>query len=102
MLPPPPLFTLFPYTTLFRSYYDPLKFMVEEAHRHGLEFHAWFNPYRAAMDVEKNGIDSSSLVFKQRPWFLKYGNNLYFDPGLPDRKSTRLNSSHVEISYAVF
>jgi len=26
--------------------FDPLKFMVEEAHRHGLEFHAWLNPYR--------------------------------------------------------
>jgi len=26
--------------------FDPLKFMVDEAHRRGLEFHAWFNPYR--------------------------------------------------------
>jgi uncharacterized lipoprotein YddW (UPF0748 family) len=30
------------------SGFDPLKFMVEEAHRHGLEFHAWLNPYRVA------------------------------------------------------
>jgi len=28
------------------SGFDPLKFMTEEAHRHGLEFHAWLNPYR--------------------------------------------------------
>ncbi|HEX7631560.1 MAG TPA: family 10 glycosylhydrolase, partial [Lacunisphaera sp.] len=27
--------------------YDPLKFWVEEAHRRGLQLHAWFNPYRA-------------------------------------------------------
>lgn len=26
--------------------FDPLKFMIDEAHRHGLEFHAWLNPYR--------------------------------------------------------
>ena len=30
------------------SGFDPLKFMVEEAHRHNLEFHAWLNPYRVA------------------------------------------------------
>lgn len=28
--------------------FDPLKFMVETAHRHGLEFHAWLNPYRVS------------------------------------------------------
>src|SRR4051795_9947512 len=27
-------------------YYDPLAFAVEEAHRRGLQLHAWFNPYR--------------------------------------------------------
>src|SRR5512146_97875 len=28
-------------------YYDPLQFAVQEAHKRGLEIHAWFNPYRA-------------------------------------------------------
>src|ERR1044072_68827 len=28
-------------------YYDPLLFMIEEAHKRNLEFHAWFNPFRA-------------------------------------------------------
>lgn len=74
-----------------QPYYDPLKFMVEEAHARGFEFHAWFNPYRAAMDVEKNGIDSSSLVFKQRDWFVKYGSNMYFDPGLPQARKHCVN-----------
>ena len=27
-------------------YYDPLEFAVAEAHKRGLELHAWFNPYR--------------------------------------------------------
>jgi uncharacterized lipoprotein YddW (UPF0748 family) len=74
-----------------QPYYDPLKFMIEEAHRRGFEFHAWFNPYRAAMDVDKTGIDSLSIVFKQHSWFLKYGNNYYFDPGLPQAQTHVLN-----------
>ena len=28
-------------------FYDPLQFAVEEAHKRGMELHAWFNPYRA-------------------------------------------------------
>ncbi len=33
--------------------YDPLTFMVEEAHERGLEFHAWLNPYRGIFDAKK-------------------------------------------------
>ncbi len=33
--------------------YDPLTFMVEEAHERGMEFHAWLNPYRAIFDANK-------------------------------------------------
>ena len=28
-------------------YYDPLKMWIDEAHKRGIELHAWFNPYRA-------------------------------------------------------
>jgi len=30
-----------------RPYYDPLKFWIDQAHKRGIELHAWFNPYRA-------------------------------------------------------
>ena len=33
--------------------YDPLAFMIEEAHQRGMEFHAWLNPYRAIFDANK-------------------------------------------------
>lgn len=33
--------------------YDPLTFMIEEAHERGMEFHAWLNPYRAIFDAKK-------------------------------------------------
>ena len=66
-------------------YYDPLEFMIREAHNRGLEFHAWFNPYRALVNTDL-GIDSSSLVFQKPLWFVTYGKNMYFDPGLPEAR----------------
>ena len=32
--------------------YDPLEFMIEEAHARGMEFHAWLNPYRATFNLD--------------------------------------------------
>ena len=32
-------------------FYDPLQFAVDEAHKRGMELHAWFNPYRADRSV---------------------------------------------------
>lgn len=41
--------------------YDPLTFMVEEAHERSMEFHAWLNPYRAIFDAEKFYEDSTHI-----------------------------------------
>jgi uncharacterized lipoprotein YddW (UPF0748 family) len=71
-------------------YYDPLEFMIREAHSRGLEFHAWFNPYRALTNIDA-GIDSASLVFKKPEWFVTYGKNMYFDPGLPEARKHTVN-----------
>ena len=47
-------------------FYDPLAFWIEEAHRRGLEFHAWFNPYRAGHPAM--GSDYSPLsIIKTNP-----------------------------------
>src|SRR5690606_22467486 len=35
-------------------YYDPLSFMIEETHKRQMEFHAWFNPFRALVNHAKN------------------------------------------------
>ena len=64
--------------------YDPLKFMIEEAHKRNIEFHAWFNPYRLTMS---GGIDklSNDNIGKQRPdWTITYGGKLYLNPGIPE------------------
>lgn len=64
-------------------YYDPLNFMIEECHKRCMEFHAWFNPYRALVDATKNLHTAEHITYKHPEWFLKYGGKLYFDPGLP-------------------
>ncbi len=63
--------------------FDPLTFMVQEAHKRNLEFHAWLNPYRASMDTSTTTL-SDMHPYKHHPeWFLQYGGKLYFNPALP-------------------
>ena len=65
--------------------YDPLAFAIQEAHKRGMELHAWMNPYR----VTSSGTDLNSLVSshparKNPSWVIKYNNKMYYDPGNPD------------------
>ncbi|MGC8669316.1 MAG: glycoside hydrolase family 10 protein [Chthonomonadales bacterium] len=61
--------------------YDPLEFAVSEAHRRGLELHAWFNPYRARHPSAKSPI-TQDHVSKRYPAICKqYGRYLWLDPG---------------------
>jgi uncharacterized lipoprotein YddW (UPF0748 family) len=62
-------------------YYDPLAFAVEEAHKRGLELHAWFNPYRARHPQSKS-IVAANHISKTHPELVKhYGKYLWLDPG---------------------
>jgi len=61
-------------------YYDPLQFMIEEAHKRGMEFHAWLNPYRANFNVNSASIASNHITRIHPDWFLTYGGKKYFDP----------------------
>src|SRR5690625_6431451 len=79
MIPSPHIFTLFPYTTLFRSNYRNIGSSCELGDRALLGV-----AYHHRVDIPTH--DTTGVV-----------------DGFPlDRKSTRLNSSHVAISYAVF
>ena len=65
-------------------YYDPVHWMIEEAHARGMEFHAWLNPYRATFD-EKLELLSQNHDYNLHPdWMLKYGKKYYYNPGLPE------------------
>src|SRR5262245_64816028 len=93
MLRCPPRSILFPYTTLFRS----LKYMqVNEVQYHFLQIPNWVF---VVSQFHRDSKNSGWLISK-----------LYSNPDsekniyrfVEDRKSTRLNSSHLGISYAVF
>src|SRR5256885_12175844 len=74
MIRRPPRSTLFPYTTLFRSY--PFEVVIKEA---------------GARSVMPSYNEVDGIPSHANRWLLH-----------EDRKSTRLNSSHLVISYAVF
>src|SRR3712207_7317001 len=86
MIRRPPRSTLFPYTTLFRSikafHYPDLEALKAHVLAYNFAKHLkalrWRTPFQAICDA----------------WTR--------DPSILDRKSTRLNSSHANISYAVF
>lgn len=72
--------------------YDPLEFMITEAHKRGIKVHAWMNPYRAWTSKTKDGLSPSSQVSKHPEWIAFYDNRYYFQPGLPEVKSYILDT----------
>lgn len=63
-------------------YYDPLRFMIHQAHLHGMEFHAWLNPYRAVFDMHSR-LSADNITRIHPDWFVTYGDRKYFNPGVP-------------------
>ena len=61
--------------------YDPLAFAVEEAHKRGLELHAWFNPYRAHHTSAKSPIARGHISITHPSLVRQYGKSLWLDPG---------------------
>lgn len=62
-------------------FYDPLKFMIDETHKRGMEFHAWCNPYRAEFNIGVSSVSPTHITKLNPEWFIVYGNKRYFDPG---------------------
>src|SRR5438034_5332469 len=85
-MPPPPTPTLFPYTTLFRS---PARAAAPCADRH----------VRRPARLFRHGVARSPRDLRRAQLHRASGKH---GGRVADRKSTRLNSSHTVISYAVF
>lgn len=65
--------------------YDPLQFMIEETHRRGMEFHAWFNPFRASTGANTKFADNHVAI--QHPdWMVHFNNMAYINPGIPEAR----------------
>lgn len=65
-------------------FYDPLDFAITEAHKRGMELHAWFNPYRATMDGHFNLLSPNHITYLKPEWFFIYGGIKLFNPGIPE------------------
>jgi uncharacterized lipoprotein YddW (UPF0748 family) len=64
--------------------YDPLAFVIAEAHARGLELHAWFNPYRARHSSAKSPATADHIT-KKRPDLAKpYGTHYWMNPTNPE------------------
>jgi uncharacterized lipoprotein YddW (UPF0748 family) len=71
-------------------YYDPLQFIIDEAHKRCMEVHLWLNPYRVT-NAANTALSSNHLFFKNKELFVKYGEKYYFDPGLDETRKTLNN-----------
>ncbi len=74
-----------------RPYYDPLAFAVGEAHRRGLELHAWFNPYRALHPSYKGEVSDNHISKTHPKVVYAYGPYLWMDPSEPAVQRHSLN-----------
>jgi len=63
--------------------WDPLAFAVAEAHRRGIELHAWFNPYRARYARPLSDAARTHVSRTQPLLVRRYGDYLWMDPGEP-------------------
>lgn len=66
-------------------YWDPMQFMIDECHKRGMEFHAWINPYRTKTTL-KSELAPNHVYNIHPEWFVTYGDQLYFDPTLPESR----------------
>lgn len=65
--------------------FDPLAYWVEQAHKRGLELHAWINPYRVTRDKNWDELDPSNPAKQHTDWAVQYSDgNYYYDPGIPE------------------
>ncbi|MDZ7288582.1 MAG: family 10 glycosylhydrolase [candidate division KSB1 bacterium] len=64
-------------------FYDPLEFATAEAHKRGMELHAWFNPYRAVRAVGSYPVDAKHVSVKHPDWVITMGTYKFLDPGIP-------------------
>ena len=72
--------------------WDPLEWMIKETHSRGMEFHAWFNPYRVTVSPDNNKTKEERLSelapnnwARQNPEFVfSFNGKLQLNPGEPE------------------
>ncbi|MGP2469569.1 glycoside hydrolase family 10 protein [Yersinia sp. 2540 StPb PI] len=73
--------------------YDPLQFMLDEAHKRGMKVHAWFNPYRVSVNTKPATVTElnrtlslhpASVFVLHRDWVRTANERFVLDPGIPE------------------
>ena len=71
--------------------FDPLAVAIEEAHRHGMELHAWFNVFRAGdtgtVSAFENAPGPTHVFFAQPGWVAQNGSEIWIDPNAAEARS---------------
>jgi uncharacterized lipoprotein YddW (UPF0748 family) len=67
--------------------WDPLAYIIEEAHARGIEVHAWLNPYRYSTSADSHGNLPEDYAVAHPDWLLDYGSyTKILNPGIPEVK----------------
>lgn len=87
---------IFPFSKVFTDGgsnpdYDPLEYMITAAHKAGLEFHAWVNPFRILSDTENSELSEDSPCYgwlqNNNRNVIRYNNGLYLNPSRPEARA---------------
>lgn len=64
--------------------YDPLRFLIDQAHLRSMQVHVWINPYRAVHSLMSDTacLAPEHLLHRHPEWFWRYGGQWYFNPAL--------------------
>lgn len=65
--------------------YDPMEYAIEQAHKRGMEFHAWLNPYRVTSNA-KEILPADHPANKETNRFIKFNGQIFFDPAYPENR----------------
>lgn len=65
--------------------WDPMQYAIDEAHKRGLEFHAWLNPYRVTSS-SKEVLSDSHLSNTQPHRFFRFNGQVFFDPAYQENR----------------
>ncbi len=72
--------------------YDPVAFAIDQAHARGLQFHAWFNPFRIAPPMAQARSTAGAVATEHPEWVVRYGDELWIDPGNPAARRAVLDA----------
>ncbi|MBV6427646.1 MAG: hypothetical protein KIPDCIKN_02168 [Haliscomenobacter sp.] len=72
--------------------WDPLAFAIEEAHKRGMELHAWINPFRVIRSVTSTYPKAQNHLSVQHPdWMLTVKTVMLLNPGIPEARQYLVN-----------